>query len=187
MNDELTGAIRNALERGFSLEQAIQSLINAGYNTAEVKEAAKFFNQSASSISSSFTVVGPPEEKPKVKSILSFSKPQPIQTQQVQPAAVQQPVQQPKSILSFSKPQPQQPVQQPISQSQSRPPTVEKQIQQSYPQITSQSIQAPQRNPIDVERERKQTIAMLLAILILLLGMVILILMFKTEILNLVS
>ena len=182
MNDELTGAIRNALERGFSLEQAIQSLINAGYNTAEVKEAAKFFNQSASSISSSFTVVGPPEEKPKVKSILSFSKPQ----SQSQPVP-QQAVQQPKSILSFSKPQPQQPVQQPISQSQSRPPTVEKQIQQSYPQITSQSIQAPQRNPIDVERERKQTIAMLLAILILLLGMVILILMFKTEILNLVS
>ena len=76
MNDELTGAIRNALERGFSLEQAIQSLINAGYNPVEVKEAAKLFNQSASSISSSFTVVGPPEEKPKVKSILSFSKPQ---------------------------------------------------------------------------------------------------------------
>jgi len=185
MNDELTGAIRNALERGFSLEQAIQSLINAGYNSIEVNEAAKFFNQSASSISSSFTVVGPPEEKPKVKSILSFSKPQPVQ--QVQPPAVQKPVQQPKSILSFSKSQPQQPVQQPTPQSQSRPPTVEKQIQQAYPQISAQSMQAPVRNPIDVQRERKQTIAMLLAILILLLGMVILILMFKTEILNLVS
>lgn len=170
MNDELTGAIRNALERGFSLDQAIQSLINAGYNPAEVKESAKFFNQSASSISSSVTVIGPSEEKPKVKSVLSFQKKpvQPVQKpqiQQVQPSQVQQP----------------------IPQIQQKPANIEKQIQQSYPQISTQSMQAPARNPIDIERERKQTIAMLLAILILLLGMVILILMFKTEILNLVS
>jgi hypothetical protein len=164
MNDELIGGIRNALERGSSLEQAVQSLINAGYNPLEVKEASKFFNQTASSISSSVTIVGPPLEKPKAKSILSFSKPQ-------------------QQTPSQNPPTPQ--VQQQVIQQ--KPINIEKQIQKDYPQIVSPSIQAPARNPIDIEKERKQTIAILLAILILILGMVILILMFKEEILNLVS
>ena len=38
---ELTGGIKNALERGETLEEAIQSLKNAGYNAEEVIEASK--------------------------------------------------------------------------------------------------------------------------------------------------
>ncbi len=38
---ELTGGLKNALERGETLEDAIQSLKNAGYNSAEVIEASK--------------------------------------------------------------------------------------------------------------------------------------------------
>jgi hypothetical protein len=38
---ELTGGLKNALERGETLENAIQSLKNAGYNEGEVIEASK--------------------------------------------------------------------------------------------------------------------------------------------------
>lgn len=38
---DLLGALRNALERGQSIEQAKASLLNAGYDTFEIEEAAK--------------------------------------------------------------------------------------------------------------------------------------------------
>ena len=38
---ELTGGLKNALERGETLEEAIQSLKNAGYNEGVVIEASK--------------------------------------------------------------------------------------------------------------------------------------------------
>lgn len=40
MNDELIGGMRNALERGETIEQAIQAFLNAGYSPNEVREAA---------------------------------------------------------------------------------------------------------------------------------------------------
>ena len=40
MRDEIQSGIRNAIERGSTLEEAIQSFISAGYNPVEVKEAA---------------------------------------------------------------------------------------------------------------------------------------------------
>ena len=40
MKDEIQSGIRNAIERGSTLEEAIQSFISAGYNPVEVKEAA---------------------------------------------------------------------------------------------------------------------------------------------------
>ncbi len=50
MKDEIVGGIRNALERGESLEQAVQSLINAGYHPSEVREAAVIAVPSATNI-----------------------------------------------------------------------------------------------------------------------------------------
>ena len=38
--DEIVAGIRNAIERGSSVEDAVQSFINAGYNPNEVEEAA---------------------------------------------------------------------------------------------------------------------------------------------------
>jgi len=48
--DEIAAGIRNALERGNSLDSAIQSFINAGYNPNEVEEAAKLFHMGGVSI-----------------------------------------------------------------------------------------------------------------------------------------
>lgn len=41
MRDDILGGLKNALERGSSLEDAIRSFINAGYPEAEVREAAQ--------------------------------------------------------------------------------------------------------------------------------------------------
>ena len=40
MKEELLGGLKNAIERGSSLEKAVQSMINSGYNPKEVREAA---------------------------------------------------------------------------------------------------------------------------------------------------
>ncbi len=37
---DLIAALRNALERGETLQEAVQSFVNAGYNKREVEEAA---------------------------------------------------------------------------------------------------------------------------------------------------
>lgn len=44
MREELEAGLKNAIERGSSLEEAVQSFINAGYNPVEVKEAANNLN-----------------------------------------------------------------------------------------------------------------------------------------------
>ena len=50
MRDEIQSGIRNAVERGSSLEEAIQSFISAGYNPVEVKEAANNMGSSLTPI-----------------------------------------------------------------------------------------------------------------------------------------
>lgn len=44
MKEELIAGIRNALERGESLDQAVRSFINAGYHANDVNEAAGTFS-----------------------------------------------------------------------------------------------------------------------------------------------
>ena len=41
MRDDIFGGLRNALEHGATLEQAIRSFVNAGYHEAEVREVAQ--------------------------------------------------------------------------------------------------------------------------------------------------
>lgn len=43
MRQDIYGGIKNALERGQSLEQAVKSFINAGYSELEVKQVASQF------------------------------------------------------------------------------------------------------------------------------------------------
>ena len=47
MREDIYGAIKNALDRGANLEQAIKSLINSGYSEFEVRQAAKSFTEGA--------------------------------------------------------------------------------------------------------------------------------------------
>lgn len=50
MRDEIIAGIKNAMERGYSLNQAMQSFINAGYNPQEVMAAGKMLSSGATSI-----------------------------------------------------------------------------------------------------------------------------------------
>ena len=52
MRDDIEGGIKNALERGYSLEQAVRSFINAGYKESEIREAASIFENQDLAMSS---------------------------------------------------------------------------------------------------------------------------------------
>lgn len=41
MGEDIFAGLKNAVERGYSIDKAVQSFINAGYNPVEVKRAAE--------------------------------------------------------------------------------------------------------------------------------------------------
>jgi hypothetical protein len=47
MNQDLFGALKTAVERGTSVEKAVQSFLNAGYKEQEVREAAQALTSGA--------------------------------------------------------------------------------------------------------------------------------------------
>lgn len=61
VNEEILGGLRNALERGSSIERAVQSFINAGYNPNDVSEAADYLSRGVMSMVH-------PEAKPATQS-----------------------------------------------------------------------------------------------------------------------
>lgn len=77
MKDEIIAGIRNALDRGYSIQQAVQSFINAGYNPNEVKEAAEAFS------GASHIAFGNDEPKQVSAKLISFNQ-QPAQNTPVQ-------------------------------------------------------------------------------------------------------
>jgi len=83
MAEDILGGLKNALERGASLEEAIRSFINAGYREAEVRQAAAQLSSGAlSNVSSNSSYARP---QPAVKQILPqrppfpATKPWPVQ------------------------------------------------------------------------------------------------------------
>lgn len=50
MSSEIFAGLRNAMDRGASLEQAMQSFINAGYNQEDVRAAGREFASGMSDI-----------------------------------------------------------------------------------------------------------------------------------------
>ncbi len=112
--EEIIGGLRNAVERGASLEQAVQSFISAGYNPIEVKQAA----QSLSQISTLRPVNGRIPEMPRLpQAEQAMQRQQPGQIQKgpqvLQQQAVQQQQTQRMPNVNVQMPRlPQQPMQQ---------------------------------------------------------------------------
>src|SRR3989344_1349632 len=75
MKEEIVGGLKNALERGSYLEQAVQSFINAGYNAAEIRDAAALISQGATPL------LHPEAATPAVMPV------PPVQTPQKSPSA----------------------------------------------------------------------------------------------------
>ena len=68
MNEEILSGLKGALERGFKLEDSVQSFINAGYNPAEVREAEALLSRGFSPLpSSTKEEAAMKEEAPKQK------------------------------------------------------------------------------------------------------------------------
>ncbi len=65
-SENISAGLKNAVERGFSLEAAVKSFINAGYSPAEVNEAASLVHGRV------------------ISNIPTTQSPQSIQTQQTQ-------------------------------------------------------------------------------------------------------
>ena len=158
-NQEIITSLKNAVEHGDSLQTAMQSLVNSGYNPKEVQEASQLIGGITSQLESNEQLTTP-NQKPSFFSKLNpFKKKQTTQTM----------------------PQKTQPAQQnPIIQTlpQTLPPIQQTQPTQNYKQLTKQS-KPPKQN------YTKEII--LLSILIFLVGILITTIIFREEILNLFS
>ncbi len=66
MNEEILSGLRNAVARGFSLDDAAQSFMNSGYNPAEIKEAVYLISKGFSPLPTTkdFVVSKPQEGAP---------------------------------------------------------------------------------------------------------------------------
>jgi len=78
MNEEILSGLRISLEGGYTLDSAVQSFLNAGYNPAEVHEAAAMLSKP---LSSSLTQpspqipVQPLPKMPQVSELTQETKP----------------------------------------------------------------------------------------------------------------
>lgn len=70
MKEEIAAGLKNALERGASLDSAAQSFINAGYSPAEVKAAAQSISDGATALVSS----GPAQQHELSSNLTSSSQ-----------------------------------------------------------------------------------------------------------------
>ena len=75
MREDIAGGLRNALERGETMEQAVRTFINAGYLEKEVRDALEYASsgtlESLTNVSSSTSI----NKKPSIKK-LENKKPQ---------------------------------------------------------------------------------------------------------------
>jgi cobalamin biosynthesis Mg chelatase CobN len=164
VREELIGVLKNAVERGESIENVIQTFINAGYSSQEVNEAASYLNMGNARVAG------------KLENSQITNQQQTIQVQQIQ--QMQEP-QQSLPQLPQQNPQyfPQQAQQQstqvqyiPFQQAQQQ---ATQQAQQAQPQIQQQ--QAMQQMPVQGNKEKTKrkipgVIIFLIVLLIILIG-----------------
>lgn len=88
MREDLVGGLKNALERGVSLEAAIQSFITAGYKDTDVREAARdldtgsvYMEQAAKPVASPLSrplpVMPQPTQRPAQRPQPQYQPPRP--------------------------------------------------------------------------------------------------------------
>jgi len=110
---EIIAGLKNAVERGYPLEAAIQTFINSGYNRQDVLDSAKNINEAVISKLPTESAQQPP---------IQTQTPQPLtQAAQPQQLAQQQPIQTQPTTQQTSKL-----IQQPQSQTLTTKPIQEK-------------------------------------------------------------
>ncbi len=93
MREDIIAGLKNALERGSTLEKAVESFINAGYSPAEVKEAAQSLSFGALSITKpsiqQLRLQQPTQQFSQQPQLQQKPAPQQIQPQPLQPYTIQ--------------------------------------------------------------------------------------------------
>ncbi|MEK6844539.1 MAG: hypothetical protein AABX83_03905 [Nanoarchaeota archaeon] len=91
MREDIVTGLKNAVQRGETLEKAVQSFINAGYNPVEVKQAAESIYEGATSIINPETGKKVIQEQSLQQHVIQSSKQIPIPENQIQ-KPIQKPV-----------------------------------------------------------------------------------------------
>ncbi|MEK6848051.1 MAG: hypothetical protein AABX65_00270 [Nanoarchaeota archaeon] len=184
MKEEIEGGLRNALDRGVSIEEAVQSFINAGYNQQEVREAAQAITQGATSTLNP-ELVSPPVKHFWRKHSTStppnnLRKSAPIVNTLPPSSALQQ--------VKFSPPSPK--INQPSALASPKPTST----QQSYlptsqkPMLALQPLPAGQLSSIQHNRSGpKKSVIFLLIFILILLALIILGIIFSKEVISFFS
>jgi hypothetical protein len=157
VNQDIFGALKWAIARGQSLQEAMISLLNAGYNRQEIEEAAKILQSGQA-----------PQQQPS----------QQLSPQQL----IQQPQQTSQKIISQNVPQQTSLQQQPIQQPQQNSQKIVSQVpQQKTIQKVSDYSERKKSN------KNKFFVISLIVILIFLLGLLIVTILFKNQIADILA
>jgi len=178
VNETILGGLKSALVRGESLKRAMMTLYNAGYSRDEIYEAARAINEGGGQLQSQTAkqpVLQP--TKPKKKSL--FSKKQPSKEKKPEkPLPQTQPSLKPVNPVS----------QKPLKQLQIPPTTQQSATQQQIQQAGTPSISQNVSAYGQPEKPKSKTPIILLAVLLLILiGGLVTIFLFKEDLLGFFS
>ena len=167
MKDEIQSGLKNAMDRGSSLKDAIQTFINAGYNPVEVNEAANVMGYGATNMTSQNTRSS--EDKSISPQVMTLQSSQQTQQQKYSNIDSMPAVSQKSEISSQASPSFSSPFN--SSQQEMQQPSLEK----------SQKIDSL----VKQKSSKKTKIITLIVVLLLLVGAVMVVILLKDKILAL--
>lgn len=157
VNEEIVTALRNAVEHGEPLQDAMQIMMNSGYSPIEVQEASKYVGGGALHLQQANPEehLVMPLQKSRISNIAFWRNKNPAQQQPVQQPQIIQtqqfPPQQPRQQF-----QAQQPIQQPQMQQLQTQPLPVQQNQQQFQQQIKQTQQFQQQTTQLVQQPQNQ-------------------------------
>jgi len=153
VNEEIVTALRNAVEHGESLQDAMQIMMNSGYSPIEVQEASKFIGGGALHLQQPNPEENlvMPSQKSRISNMTFWRNKNPVQQQPIQQPQIQQTQQfQTQQFQAQQRQMQQLPAQRPIQQPQMQQP---QQFQQQQTRQPSQLAQQSQ-NPIQFQQQK---------------------------------
>ena len=173
IRDRIITGLKNAIEHGESLQNAMQIMINAGYNPAEVQEASKFVGGGTLHLQKpkSDEHLTMPEQKSRLSKLAFWKKRQKSKFPQTQKPAQKIPPQ---------TQQPAQPIQQTPQQPQTQPPS--QQLMQTQPKKSEPLTKQLKEIKPKVKSHLKEII--LLIILLILIGVLVATIFLKDKIIG---
>jgi hypothetical protein len=185
VNETILGALKSALERKESLKKAMMTLYNAGYKKEEISEAARLINERGLTVQAEPVMPATPEKSRKIlRSEKRISAAQLLSKQpkfkQVVNQPLSLPIKQPSITPQQNSQPPQPPVPQAIPQNQQQIPNQMQQLMQQPPAIL-QKVSGYGQTPTP---KGKTTIILLGFLLLILIGILATMFLFKEELLD---